>query len=146
MNKKFSLTAVALVLSLVFAACGGGGSSGTTPASTTTSAGGGGARGATSTLNVEADATQLAYTKQHLSTPQGSVTINFKNLSSTPHNVKIEGANGRINKVGATDTISKGSTSTKLSLVPGTYTFYCSVDGHRAAGMEGTLSVTETGA
>jgi plastocyanin len=131
-----------LVASLAPMACGGGGSSDATAPTTTASAGGGGGRGgATSALKIEADAAKLAYTQDHLSTQQGSVTIDFKNPSSTSHNVTIENSDG--SPVGSTDTISNGTTSTKVSLVPGTYTFFCSVDGHEAAGMKGTLSVKE---
>jgi uncharacterized cupredoxin-like copper-binding protein len=34
-----------------------------------------------------------------------------------------------------------GSESMKIDLKPGKYTFYCSIPGHRAQGMEGTLTV-----
>jgi uncharacterized cupredoxin-like copper-binding protein len=44
--------------------------------------------------------------------------------------------------LGATPTFSGGSRTLTLNLKPGTYTFYCTVPGHRAAGMEGTLTVT----
>jgi uncharacterized cupredoxin-like copper-binding protein len=38
--------------------------------------------------------------------------------------------------------VSNGGISTvTAALKPGTYTFYCSVDGHEAAGMKGTLTV-----
>jgi uncharacterized cupredoxin-like copper-binding protein len=34
-----------------------------------------------------------------------------------------------------------GTQAKKIDLKPGKYTFYCSIAGHRAAGMEGTLTV-----
>ena len=146
MRKLMSISVLALVGSLSLAACGGGDNSSSTTAATpptnTTPAGGGGGGGgggASSTLNVEADATQLAYTQDSLSTKSGSVTVDFKNPSSTPHNVTIEDSND--NDIGATDTIASSSASTTVNLKPGTYTFYCSVDGHEAAGMKGTLTV-----
>ena len=44
--------------------------------------------------------------------------------------------------LGATPTFAGGTKRLTLNLKPGKYTFYCSVPGHRQAGMEGTLSVS----
>jgi plastocyanin len=120
---------------LALSACGGGSSSSsTTPASTSGGGGGGGG----STVKISADPSgALKFEQTDVSASAGSITIDFTNMSSLPHDVRIEG-NGAS---GGTDQITDSSTSTTIDLDPGTYTFFCSVDGHRAAGMEGTLTV-----
>jgi plastocyanin len=130
---------------LALAACGGGGgsstSASTTPAATGGGAttGGGGGGGGGSTVKVAADPNgALAYDQTDLTATAGSVTIDFTNMSSLPHNFTLEG-NGISGE--GTDTITGSSTTKTIDLQPGTYTFYCSVDGHRAAGMEGKLVV-----
>jgi plastocyanin len=82
---------------------------------------------------------QLAYNTKALSAKAGQVSVDFANKSSLPHNVTIESSSGA--KVGATPTFSGGSKSLSVNLKPGTYKFFCSVPGHRQAGMEGTLTV-----
>jgi plastocyanin len=126
------LVLAALVLAL--SACGGGSSSSSTTPATTGGGGGGGG----STVQISADPSgALKYEQTDVSATAGSITIDFTNMSSLPHDVTIEG-NGAS---GATDQITDSTTSTTVDLDPGTYTFFCSVDGHRAAGMEGTLTV-----
>jgi plastocyanin len=81
---------------------------------------------------------QLSYTTKDLSAKAGKVTIAFTNASPLEHNLTI--AQGS-KVVGATPTFTGGEKALTLSLKAGTYTFYCTVPGHRAAGMEGKLTV-----
>ena len=82
---------------------------------------------------------QLAYNTKTLVAASSNVTIDFTNKSPLPHNVTIANASGKV--LGATPTFAGGSKTLTLKLPPGTYTFYCSVPGHEAAGMKGTLTV-----
>jgi plastocyanin len=82
---------------------------------------------------------QLKYNKTTLSANAGKVSIDFTNMAPLAHNVTVASASGTV--VGATPTFQGGSKALALNLKPGTYKFYCSVPGHRMAGMEGTLTV-----
>jgi plastocyanin len=140
--KKLSITLAALALALAafgLAACGGDDDSSSTAASSdtssTSSSGGGGA-----TVSFAADPDgKIAFTETEVSAPAGSDTIEFDNPASLTHDVVIEDDSGE--EIAATDQISGSTTSTTADLQPGTYTFFCSVDSHREAGMEGTLTV-----
>jgi len=130
----FLIVCTAAVLGL--AACGGGNEAATTGGGATTAGGGGGGG---ETLQLAADPSgALKFDKTSLEATAGNVTIDFTNDSSLPHDVKLQGPG--VDGEG-TDTITGSSTSVTLDLQPGEYTFYCSVDGHRAAGMEGKLVV-----
>ena len=66
------------------------------------------------------------------------MTITLTNSSPLEHDVTVsEGSK----VVGATPVFTGGTKSVTLKLKAGNYTFYCSVPGHRQAGMEGTLTV-----
>jgi plastocyanin len=82
---------------------------------------------------------QLAYNTKSLSAKAGKVTITMTNMAPLEHNITI--AQGT-KVLGATPTFTGGSRTLALTLKPGKYVFYCSVTGHRQAGMEGTLTVS----
>jgi uncharacterized cupredoxin-like copper-binding protein len=93
------------------------------------------------TLKLKADPNgALKYSKTKLSAPAGKVTVKMKNPAGThtKHGIEIEGKG--IEKRGKN--VKPGKTSTvTVTLKPGKYEYYCPVDGHHAAGMEGKLTV-----
>jgi plastocyanin len=82
---------------------------------------------------------QLKYTTTSLTARAGTVSIDFTNKAPLSHNLTVASSSGEV--LGATPTFTGGSKSLSLTLKAGTYKFYCTVPGHRAAGMEGTLTV-----
>jgi plastocyanin len=143
MRRASALMAVAALAVLGLAACGGGGDNNETtaasaaPATTTATAGGGGGG---STVDISTPSgSDLAFEQKSVSAKAGSVTISFDNKQPLQHDVKVEDPSGQ--ELGGTDLVSSGTATATVDLQPGSYTFFCSVPGHREAGMEGTLTV-----
>jgi uncharacterized cupredoxin-like copper-binding protein len=110
------------------------------PKTPTTSSSTSSTSSASQTLALEANPEgQLKYSKTALTANAGKVSIDFTNKSPLGHNMTIESSSGET--VGATPTFQGGSKTLSVNLKPGTYKFFCSVPGHRMAGMEGTLTV-----
>jgi uncharacterized cupredoxin-like copper-binding protein len=130
----------AVAVSAVAVAGCGGGSSGSAAA---TAASGGGARAAATTLKLTANPKgQLRFMPGALRAAKtGTVTLVMTNPSSTKlmHGIAVEG-NG-IDKTGPIVGPGKTARLTVTLKKAGAYTFYCPFDGHRAAGMKGTLTV-----
>jgi plastocyanin len=146
------LTVLLLVCGLAafgLAACGSDNNdNNTTTAATTGTTGSTGASGATGassngggggTIKVAADPSgALKFTTTKLSANAGKNKVAFTNDSPVPHDVTIEKGEKELAK---TKVVSNGSASASVNLKPGSYTYYCSVDGHEQAGMKGTLTV-----
>jgi mono/diheme cytochrome c family protein len=88
---------------------------------------------------------QLAYVTNKAVSKPGAVLVEMPNTSGVSHNIAIEeGAHAATPGgpvLGASAFTTKGTASVKVTLKPGTYTFFCQAPGHRAAGMYGTLVV-----
>jgi plastocyanin len=105
-------------------------------ASAVKAAGGGTATEKDGVLEIDADpGGQLAFTASKATGQAGPVEIKMANKSGLPHDITIDG-------LGKTQQITSGQASFKATLEAGkTYTYYCSVPGHRQGGMQGTLTV-----
>jgi outer membrane protein assembly factor BamB/plastocyanin len=95
---------------------------------------------AASVIKSEADsAGLLKYTASQIRAKAGDDTVTFTNNSPLEHNMVLINAANKI--LGQTPIFDHGTKSFKVKLAPGTYTYYCSVPGHRGAGMQGTLTI-----
>jgi mono/diheme cytochrome c family protein len=87
-------------------------------------------------LSIAADpGGQLAYVSSRATAPPGELSVESPNESGVPHNIVIDGK-------GEGDVVQNGGVSKfTASFTAGEYEFFCSVPGHREAGMKGTLTV-----
>jgi plastocyanin len=87
-------------------------------------------------LEVDADPSgQLAFVTNQAQGNPGEITVKMANKSGTPHDIVIDGK-------GKGEVVQNGGVSQfKADFTAGTYTYYCSVPGHRQAGMQGKLTV-----
>jgi plastocyanin len=147
--KKVAVAFALVLASIALVACGSSSDSSSSTTETQSQSGaaaGGGAEaegksaGSAAALAIEADPSGgLAYTSDTATAEAGKVTVDFTNPQPTTHDVAIEDSGGQM--VGKTELVAEGASSAVVDLKPGTYTYYCTVPGHREAGMEGTLTV-----
>jgi uncharacterized cupredoxin-like copper-binding protein len=83
----------------------------------------------------------LVFQPNGLTAKAGNVTITYDNPSPVAHSIAVATANGNV--LGQVQPFTDGKQSVQLNnLAPGKYVFYCTVPGHREAGMQGNLTVT----
>jgi len=92
----------------------------------------------TAVKEITVSGTEFSFSPSSIAVSAGErIKLTFQNNGGAPHNLVIEGLGA------ATRTIGSGKTDTIEFTVPasGTYAIFCSVSGHRAAGMTGSLKV-----
>jgi plastocyanin len=89
-------------------------------------------------LSIPVAAAGLAYQFANATANAGQIKIESKNDQPVDHDIAVEG-----NGVNAKGEVVQGGGTSQFTtdLKPGTYTFFCSVPGHREGGMQGKLTV-----
>lgn len=86
---------------------------------------------------LEIEAGDLYFAPEELAASAGDVEMALVNVGAAEHDIVIEEAGDTRVVLAAPGETASGS----IALEAGTYTFYCSIPGHRSA-MEGTLEVS----
>ena len=93
---------------------------------------------ATGVTEINVSGNEFSFSPASINVKAGErVKITFRNIGRAPHNLVLEGLGI------TTKTINGGQTDIVEFIAPsaGTYSFFCSIPGHRSAGMEGSLKV-----
>jgi plastocyanin len=102
-----------------------------------------GASGAEAQSAITMTAMEFAFQPPTATVSSGTVTFTLRNTGEFPHNIRIEGMAADV----LAENVTAGQTASgRVSLAPGTYTFWCPVGMHRERGMEGTLTVASVAA
>lgn len=136
-----AVPAILVVLAMALAGCGGGGDSGTLTAKVMGQEREGiPADSGQWMFDIETDPDgALAYTVDELVAPPGNTNFHLINPQPEGHDLTIEEVGGGS---AGTKVVKEGSAWRRITLYEGKrYVFYCSVPGHRKAGMEGTLRI-----
>lgn len=124
---RFRLLLVCVCLAAIVA-CGGG----------STGGGGGASQPAGSNKLVLMD---FKFQPKAVSVSAGKVTFFLVNDGPSAHDMVIADTSGM--SVARSTLVQPNNTETfEVTLTAGSYVFYCDLPGHRAAGMEGTLTVS----
>jgi plastocyanin len=129
-SRSMTTTVATLAVALLAAGCGGGGGGGTKSVTVTAPAGGGAAA-------VTIEAHDVYFNVTAIKAPAGKLVIHYVEDGSQQHTLVIDGVKGFKLQVGP----GKKSDDGTVDLQPGSYTYYCTIPGHRAQGMHGTITV-----
>lgn len=86
--------------------------------------------------------TEFKFDPANITVPHGTAVFFLVNSGTTQHDMAIRDSTG--NRLAVSELVSAGDsvTFTINNIDPGTYTIFCTQQGHEASGMKGTLTVT----
>jgi uncharacterized cupredoxin-like copper-binding protein len=157
---QFGVVAILVIAAVIAAGCGGDDNSTTTEPATEAGAAGGGAKG--STLEIKMG--EFYFDPKNATAKAGPTTIEAPNEGKSEHELVLfksnmnpaklpTEANGEVSEEKMDEVAEEGgeiadveageTKSEDFDLTPGKYVMFCNLPGHYAAGMYGTLTVTE---
>jgi plastocyanin len=135
------LLAILAAFALALAGCGGDDEPPEPPAPQPTFVnprGEGGSTPGATTVSAPASG-EPRFEQRSLEAEAGEVTFEFTNPSSTEHSFCVE--SDELGTLGCTALFRSNTSTLRVELQPGGYSFFCSATGHRQAGMEGILTL-----